>query len=279
MKKELIGLFGLVILLSCSGRNAKEDPFTVMAQLPDSISQEVGTLPLKEVLTPLEADELFDDFIFNYALDEKLQRQRTRFPLPYRCRDTLRTIEEKDWKHDYLFAKQNYYTLLFDREEDMEMVGDTTLHAVQVEWISLTEPLKKKYYFERDKGMWMLVSIEMLPMKERVKNDFLSFYTHFSVDSLFQARHILFPLHFITIDPDDEFSVLETTLEANQWYAFRPQMPTGMLSNICYGQRNDELSTAKILKVNGISNGYSNIFYFRKLGGEWKLYKYEDTSI
>ena len=279
MRKELIGLLWLVVLSSCGGKNAKVDPFAAMVQWPDTAVQEVDTLPVRNVLTPLEADELFDDFIFNYALDEKLQRQRTRFPLSYRHGDTLKTIEEKDWKHDYLFARQNYYTLLFDREEDMELVGDTTLQKVQVEWISLTEPLMKKYCFEREKGMWMLVAIEMSPLEKRAQGDFLSFYAHFSADSLFQERHILFPLQFITIDPDDEFSVLETTLGVNQWYAFRPQMPVGQLSNICYGQRNDVLSPSKILKVNGISNGYSNIFYFRKSGGEWRLYKYEDTSI
>ena len=59
-----------------------------------------------------------DDFIFNYASDDALQRQRTVFPLPYYNRDTPSKIEEEFWKHDYLFTKQNYYTLLFDKEED-----------------------------------------------------------------------------------------------------------------------------------------------------------------
>ena len=38
-------------------------------------------------------------------------------------------------------------------------------------------------------------------------------------------------------------------------------------------------SRTKILKVNGIGNGYSNVFYFRIRQGEWELYKFEDTSI
>ena len=46
-----------------------------------------------------------------------------------------------------------------------------------------------------------------------------------------------------------------------------------------YGQKNEDNSNTKILKVNGIGNGYSNVFYFRRRGGEWKMYKYEDTSI
>ncbi len=114
------------------------------------------TAEVKEEPKPMEADELFDDFIFNYASDDALQRQRTVFPLPYYNRDTPSKIEEEFWKHDYLFTKQNYYTLLFDKEEDMDMVGDTTLTSVQVEWIFLKTRMVKRYYFERKRGMWML---------------------------------------------------------------------------------------------------------------------------
>ena len=101
----------------------------------------------------------------------------------------------------------------------------------------------------------------------------------FVTDSVYQSRHIREPLEYITIDPDDEFSILETTLDLNQWYAFRPVLPVDKLSNINYGQKNSDYSNTKILKVNGIGNGYTNIFYFRRHRGEWELYKYEDTSI
>ena len=188
-------------------------------------------------------------------------------------------IEEKYWKHDYLFTQQNYYTLLFDDEEDMEVVGDTTLKSVQVEWIYLKTHMAKKYYFERKNGMWMLEAINLRKIETDENEDFVGFYTRFVTDSLYQDRHIYNPMQFVTIDPDDDFSILETTLDKNQWYAFRPMMPTGKLSNINYGQKNEDQSNTKILKVNGIGNGYSNIYYFRKRSGQWELYKYEDTSI
>ena len=137
----------------------------------------------------------------------------------------------------------------------------------------------KKYYFQRIKGMWMLEAINLRRIEKGENEDFVDFYTRFATDSLYQSRHISDPLQFITIDPDDEFAILETTLDVNQWYAFRPLMPVDRLSNINYGQKNEDRSTSKILKVNGIGNGYSNIFYFRKRGGEWEMYKYEDTSI
>lgn len=258
------------------------DPFATITEMVDSAGHKADTLleaEVKEEPKPMEADELFDDFIFNYASDDALQRQRTVFPLPYYDRDTPLKIEADFWKHDYLFTKQNCYTLLFDKEEDMDMVGDTTLTSVQVEWIFLKTRMMKRYYFEKKRGMWMLEAINLREMEKGENEDFVEFYTRFVTDSVYQSKHIRHPLQFITIDPDDEFSILETTLDVDQWYAFRPVMPTDRLSNINYGQKNEDLSDTKILKVNGIGNGYSNIFYFRKRSKGWELYKYEDTSI
>lgn len=282
MKKIVLGFFLLAFLISCGNRKTKIDPFATLTEMVDSAGRKVDTLQQKEVKEepkPIEADELFDDFVFNYASDEALQKQRTLFPLPYYNGDTPSKIEEKFWKHDYLFTKQSYYTLLFDKEDDMDIIGDTTLKSVQVEWIYLKTRMMKKYYFERRKGMWKLEAINLRHIEEGENEDFVSFYARFATDSVYQSCHISDPLQFVTIDPDDEFSILETTLDMNQWYAFRPVLPADKLSNINYGQKNEDLSNTKILKVNGIGNGYSNIFYFRKRGGEWELYKYEDTSI
>lgn len=272
----------LALLVSCGNRKTKTAPFSILTEMADSAGHRADTLQQagkKEELKPVNAGESFDDFIFNYSSDDALQKQRTLFPLPYYNGDTPSKIEEKSWKHDYLFTKQAYYTLLFDKEEDMDMVGDTTLRSVQVEWIYLKNSMVKKYYFQRNRGIWMLEAINLRHIEEGEEEDFVSFYARFATDSLYQSRHICKPLQFVTIDPDDEFSILETTLDVNQWYAFRPALPVDRLSNINYGQKNEDLSNTKILKVNGIGNGYSNIFYFRKRKGEWELYKYEDTSI
>ena len=162
----------------------------------------------------------------------------------------------------------------------MDLVGDTSLHSVQVEWFLLKKRILKKYLFQKIEGMWMLSFIDFSFMRiEKDHNDFFSFYTRFVTDSVYQRQHICSPLKFVTIDPDDDFAVLETTLTIDQWYAFRPMMPTDSLSNFSYGQENEALSNTKVLKVNGIGNGYSNIFYFRKRADSWELYKYEDTSI
>lgn len=282
MKKIGLGVCLLFFLMSCGNKKTKIDPFVTITNLVDSTAHKTDSVPqvvVDDDPKPTEADESFDDFIYGYVSDDALQKQRTKFPLPYYNVDTVSKIEKDEWKHDYLFTQQSYYTLLFDNEDDLELVGDTAVTSVKVEWFLLKERMVKRYYFERVKGAWMLEAINLRRVETEQNEDFITFYTRFVTDSIYQSRHIREPLVYITIDPDDEFSILETTLDLNQWYAFRPVLPVERLSNINYGQQNDDNATTKIMKVNGIGNGYSNIFYFRKRGGRWELYKYEDTSI
>ena len=281
MRKTILWALAALAVSACGQKKTTVDPFEQLTSMVDSAAHKADTVPLPvvEEIKPIEADELFDDFIFNYAQDHELQLQRTKFPLPYYKEDSPLKIEKAFWKHDDLFSKENAYTLLFDNEEQMDLVGDTTFMSVQVEWIYLKTRTIKKYYFEKLKGVWMLEAINLRKMATDEPADFIAFYTRFATDSLFQQKHIAPRLQFVTIDPDDEFSILETTLDAGQWTAFSPQLPKERLSNIDYGQHISPQSHTRILKINGIGNGYSNLFYFRRQGESWELYRYEDTSM
>ena len=162
-----------------------------------------------------------------------------KFPLPYYNGDKKSNIEERNWKHDDLFTKQHYYTLLFDREEDMDLVGDTSLTSVQVEWMFVKTRMVKRYYFERIKGAWILEAINLRPIDKVIMKTLLSFSDILQRIVLFQSQRVREPLAFVTSDPDDDFSILETTLDLNQWFAFKPVLPVDRLSNINYGQRNE----------------------------------------
>lgn len=272
----------LVLLSSCGNKRTSIDPFASITHEVDSIRQKEDSIhqeKLPEDPKPTEVDESFDDFIYNFASDDTLQFQRVRFPLPYYNGDEKVNIEKRFWKHDNLFTKQHYYTLLFDREEDMDLVGDTSLTSVQVEWIFVKKRMMKRYYFERIKGAWILEAINLRSIEQSENEDFVEFFGRFASDSIFQSQRVFDPLVFVTSDPDDDFSILETTIDRNQWFAFKPVLPTDRLSNINYGQRNDDDSSTKILALKGNGNGFSNILYFRRKGGAWELYKFEDTSI
>lgn len=282
MKNVIAGIVLIGILSSCGNKKSQINPFASITKEVDSVRNRTDSLlvPIQpEEPKPIEADESFDDFIYSFASDDALQRQRVRFPLPFYNGKKKKNLDKRFWKHDNLFAHQGYYTLLFDREEDMDLVGDTSLTSVQVEWIYVKTQMIKKYYFERIKGVWMLEAINLRPIEKNDNEDFVEFFGRFANDSLFQSRRIENPLAFVTMDPDDDFSVFETTLDLNQWFAFKPSLPLDRLSNINYGQRNDQRSSTKILALKGIGNGFSNVLYFHRKEGEWKLYKFEDTSI
>lgn len=68
MRHLFTGVFILVFLFSCGNRKTKMDPFAIITEMVDSASHKADTLQqveVKEEPKPLEADELFDDFIFN----------------------------------------------------------------------------------------------------------------------------------------------------------------------------------------------------------------------
>ena len=166
------------------------------------------------------------------------------------------------------------------RWEEMEMEKDTSLHSVQVEWIYLKEKRVKRYYFERKKDVWFLEAInwEKLAHGEGSEEDFLTFYEHFASDSIFQRERLHHPLLFVTADPEDEFQILETTLDIGQWFAFRPPMMKEKLTNVRYGQTETLTSDTKVVEFKGFGNGFSNVMYFERRHGIWKLMKFEDLS-
>lgn len=142
MKKLIIGCCLLALMASCEGGKKKVDPFAALTEqidsmkvLPDSIQD---TIVVEEQI-PASADESFADFFYNFASDAKFQRSRVLFPFSLYKGKQVNRIQKKDWKHDPLFSREQAYTVLFDKEEDMEMEKDTSMHSVQVDWIFLTE--------------------------------------------------------------------------------------------------------------------------------------------
>ncbi len=223
-------------------------------------------------------DGSFADFIYSFAADKALQLERILFPLPYNKKGEQTYVERESWAHDSLFLKEPYYTLLYDNEEDMELEKNMELDDVTVEWLSWDTNEKKQYKFKKEDGEWMLVLIEEKAIDGDPRKDFLTFFGRFSADSLYQRKHIASPLKFITSDPDDEFQIIETTMDANQWFAFKPLLPLRRMSNIDYGQKYAKYTRNKVVDIRGIGNGFCNILYFKRTRDGWNLARFEDLS-
>ena len=283
MKKLVIAICLLGGMLSCVGgkKNAdtQEDalPVDTMAFMADTLEVEDVE---EEPIVPASADESFADFLYNFALDEKLQLRRILFPLPYYTDSRKDSILKEDWKHDPLFSQQEFYTMLYDHLDDAELEKDTASTSVRIEWIDLKGRKLKRYYFERLYGWWKLEAIDdaTMPKEENGQEDFYEFYERFANDSLFQAERVVDPLPFVAPDPDDDFNILETTIQKEQWFAFQPKLPGEFLTNVNYGQRLDGNSRTRVIELRGFGNGFSNTLYFRCRNGEWKLTRFEDLS-
>jgi hypothetical protein len=283
MKKLVIAICLLGGMLSCVG--GKKNADTQEDALPvDTMAFMADTLEVEEVeeepIVPASADESFADFLYNFALDEKLQLRRILFPLPYYTDSRKDSILKEDWKHDPLFSQQEFYTMLYDHLDDAELEKDTASTSVRIEWIDLKGRKLKRYYFERLYGWWKLEAIDdaTMPKEENGQEDFYEFYERFANDSLFQAERVVDPLPFVAPDPDDDFNILETTIQKEQWFAFQPKLPGEFLTNVNYGQRLDGNSRTRVIELRGFGNGFSNTLYFRCRNGEWKLTRFEDLS-
>lgn len=230
---------------------------------------------MEEEELPANADELFDDFVFEFSRLRKFQASRVEFPLPVVVHGDTSWIDQEDWRHENLFAHYDYYTVFFNNEEQMELEKCTDLEHVDMEWIDMEKRKFKTFHFERREGKWMLVEETVQPIVESPLADFMDFYVRFVEDADFQSWSVADPLRYVTADPDDDFSMIEGTLDHEQWDAFKPQLPAGRLTNIRYGQTYDD-PRRMILVKQGISNGLMDILTFRRRGGNWKLVSYEN---
>lgn len=284
MKKLIVGICLLGWMASCGGGKKHTDVQEVAMESIDSIEVVADTLEVEEVQEEQEvstyAERVFADFLYNFATSEKFQLRRIVFPLPYYMDNKKDSIEKAEWVHDPLFSQQEFYTMLYDDLSDVELEKDTATTSVRIEWIDLEAKKMKRYYFERFYGWWKLEAIDdaMMTKDEGGQEDFYEFYERFANDSLFQAERVADPLPFVVPDPDDEFQILETTIQKAQWFTFQPNLPTGHLTNINYGQRLDRNSQTRVIEMRGFGNGFSNTLYFRCRNGKWKLTRFEDLG-
>ncbi len=228
---------------------------------------------IEETPMPKAADELFDDFVFNFAANRKLQMKRVQFPLPvYRNEKLVKQIARKHWRMEHFFMRQDYYTLIFDNYKQMNLVKDTTIAHVVVEKVFYRKQVVQQFVFDRIQGLWMMTSINYKSMYQNQNASFLKFYGKFATDSVFQSEHLHNPVKFVGPDPDDDFSTMTGDIEPETWPAFAPELPHGMIYNILYGQQYTE-SNQKIFVIRGIANGLETELTFRRIGGKWMLTK------
>lgn len=276
MKRYSVAIFCLLLLMACggnkTGNNGEEVPADTMAT--DSTATDSADVedPYANIPMPKAADELFDDFIYNFAANKKLQMERIMFPLKKTNGDKEETITKEQWKIERYYMRQEYYTLLFDSEKQMEVVKDTSVCHAVVEMIYFNTGAIIQHIFDRLRGTWMLTSIQTIPISRSNNASFLAFYHRFATDPDFQTESLDETIQFEGPDPDDDFAQMEGVITPDTWEAFAPDLPQNMLFNIIYGQPRKE-GNRKVFVLRGIANGLELEMTFQRKNGSWKLSK------
>ena len=276
MRKVFGAFFACVLLMfSCTGKQAQR----VEESMTDSVADTLDSVPLdtleqllSEIPTPKAMDELFDDFLFNFAANKKVQKARIIFPLTVHKGDKDEQIDKNKWEMERFFMHQGYYTLWFDNDAQMELAKDTSINQAIVEKIQLKKDLVKDYVFNRIRGAWMLREIRETKIEENINASFLAFYQKFSSDKAFQVKSLNSLVKFVGPDPDDDFNMMEGLITPDTWEAFAPELPKKTIYNIIYGEPKS-MDNEKIFILRGISNGQEVELRFKKVGERWLLMK------
>lgn len=228
---------------------------------------------------PVTVDELFDDFLFAFDQNSRLQRQRIRFPFPIvEANGETRHIQPSEWTTRSLFPGQDFCTVLWNSRSQMSLVQDSAVCRATVEQIYLHSRQIEAYLFERDSttGQWMLAEQRQLPFEHSELQDFLDFYREWATDSIYQRQHVQDPLSMVLTDENEENGTIEGTIDVDQWFEFAPDLPGDVITNIDYGQTYHH-PHRMILQVRGFSNSLQILLTFhRDAAGSWRLTKYEN---
>ncbi|SEN23221.1 protein of unknown function [Prevotella sp. ne3005] len=276
MKRFFIAIAASVLLMfSCTGNRTGqggEMPEDSVADSTDTVEIDTMELLITQTPMPRAADAMFDDFLFNFLANKRLQKERIVFPLRIFEGNKVEQMEERQWQMEHLFMRQGYYTLLFNDEQQMALMKDTAVSEAIVEKILLAKNQVKDYMFRRIRGAWMLCEVRVNEVDQNVNASFLKFYQKFASDSAFQVKSLNETVQFVGPDPDDDFNMMEGVITADTWEAFAPTLPAKSIYNVIYGKPQEE-GNNKIFLLRGVANGLELELRFKRAGDKWLLMK------
>lgn len=276
----IVLLMGLLTMSMTGCKNEKAAPeedstAADTAIVVDTADSDTMAEIITETPMPKAADQLFDDFFFNFIASPKVQKARIVWPLPIKTytdrQEHVVMMKKSQWKMDKFFRKQGYYTLIFDNEQQMYAPKSTKLDTAVVEKIHLHEGTVAQYWFDHFDGKWRLYQVRNIGFGDSKNASFLNFLQKFFAAN--GEGMIKDPLPYRGSDPDgEETNIISTTIPASEWSNFLPAVPGDVIYNILYGQRYGE-GNLKILDFKGLSNGLETQLIFKRKKGQWMLVK------
>lgn len=269
MNKSIVAaLCTIVILAACRGN--KGVPTDSVEEGTEAADTDSVTT---EVTLPVAAENLFDDFLYYFATDSRLQQARIQITKGDNGNGNSSTADDTEWQTEHFFMDGNDYAQLFDSPEQMDLVSDTTINKATVEKIFLMKDSVVQFTFNRIEGHWMMTAMKQQTVSENSNAAFLTFYRQFVNDSTFQQKSLSEQIEFTATDPDGDFDEkTEGVITPEFWSGFAPEMPKDLIYNIVYGHDRGH-SQQKILVLRNMNSDWETEITFSKERGKWMLTK------
>ena len=185
MKNILLGYVCLLMIVSCVGQQKKSEIMSgePEEQVPEADSLNIpdgdlsDTLIVVDEVIPVTADASFIDFLYYFTSDEDFQRSRVLFPVSFYNDTTVERLNADEWVFDPMFDSDKIYTVIFDKEDELELENDTPSGSVQIDWIYLSDYHIRRYYFELKNNQWFLEAVnkEKMSRESSGAEDFMTF--------------------------------------------------------------------------------------------------------
>jgi hypothetical protein len=221
----------------------------------------------------IDANANFNDFAYQFGFNSDFQKSRIKFPLEYDNLGNITSVKENKWNPDRLYSNQEAFTEIGNGLNKKEKSNERVFS-----WIKLKTGISKNYYFKKENDHWFLTKIDV--KKEPVaadKENFYMFLSKFCSDSVFQKKHIKFPVDMTFLDED--FNEINEEGNAEDWSYTNFNYNSDSISTMYYDfNRTFENTDTRTLEINGVENGINVQLTFKKVRNKWLLIRFEDYS-
>ncbi|MCF0243903.1 MAG: DUF4348 domain-containing protein [Bacteroidaceae bacterium] len=234
---------------------------------------------INEKPMPKAADELFDDFFFNFSNNRNVQKARIVWPLNVITNGEKTTMNEGQWVMEKFYAENGFYVMLLDDERQTKLAKDTSLSDVAVIHVDIPQNKLESFNFNRIDGKWRMTSLERDSLSESKNAGFLRFYQKFATDSLFCKESLAENITFTGPNLDeeeegfDENTTSTRSITPEEFFELSPELAADFYA-VAYGQKEDS-SNNKVFIMRLPASSQECKLYFRRSGSQWKLYKLE----
>lgn len=263
-------LFTIIFFVSCSSSIKNErTEIQVIAEKPEvkkTIQEEIQH-PIQE---QVQEDESFMDFFSDFMWNENFQLKHIDFPLIVDD-DTLKS--GNNWTYIPFYTTKSYMPILY---QDTVSLWDLkkSSNEITLSIVSFDKKKVRNYLFDSESRIWMLKTIRNESLELHSDYGFIDFLIEFSNDSIFQTKHIGFPLPNYYLDSSRDYEYAYDSLTSNDWIHLNIiDSMDGLMSLSINGIEN-----LRNVYFRGVENGIQVHYLFKKVDEEWKLIKVEDYS-